>query len=134
MVRGNLFSVSLDPLLFLGFSAPFSLLLRLYHGSPITTLIAFFAPELAYVSVERLKVYLVLLQIHKALIQLLLALFTASPVKSFRICHVSSVKLKIRQIINQKLFNRSHFGLFRTFSHNSPSLTTYHKCFPSLYN
>ena len=127
MVRGNLLSVSLDSFLFLRFSAPFPLLLRPYQSAPITTLIAFLAPELTYVPVKRWTVYLVLLQSHNILIQLLLTFVTASSVKSLRISHIGSVKLKIRQIINQKLLDRSHFTLFRTFSHNSPSLTAYHK-------
>ncbi len=130
----NSFSVSSNSLLFLRFSAPFPLLLRPYHRPTKTALIAFFAPELANVSVEGLTVYLVLLQSHNILVKLLLALFARSLVESVRICHVGDVKLKIRQIINQKLLSRSHFGLFRTFSHSSPSLTTYHKYQPSLYN
>ena len=134
-VLGSLFSVSLDSLLFLCFSAPFPLLLRPYHCSSVASwLVAFFASELAYVSVEGLAVYLVLLKSHNVLVQLLLALFTRSFIVSVRIGHVSSMVLKIRHVINQKLLYRSRFTLFRPFNHDFPGLTTYHKQQPSLYN
>ena len=87
--------VSLDSIMLLRLSAPFSFLLRFNKGSAIAPKIGVFSPELTYPFVKGLIVYLILLKIQNALVQLLLSLSIDDLVKDIRVGDISRMKLKV---------------------------------------
>ena len=87
--------VSLDSVMLLRLSAPLSFLLRLNKGSAIAAKIGVFSPELTYPFVKGLIIYLILLEIQYALVQLLLSLNISNLVKNIRVGDISRMILKV---------------------------------------
>ena len=87
--------VPLDSIMLLRLSAPLSFLLRLNESSAITAKIGVFSPELTYPFVKGLTIYLILLKIQYALVQLLLSLSIGYFVKYIGVGDVSRMKLKV---------------------------------------
>lgn len=106
-IGARLSSVSFDSFVSLRFSAPFSFLLRFYESSAIVMLRAVFCSVLVYVSVKGRIVYLVLLKSHNVLVQLFLGLRVGCLVIGVRVGEISSVKLKVRRVVDQELLRRS---------------------------
>lgn len=87
--------VPLDSLMLLRLSAPLSFLLRLDKSSAIAAKTGVFSPELTYPFVKGLIIYLILLKIQYALVQLLLSLSISNLVKDIRVGDISRMKLKV---------------------------------------
>ena len=87
--------VSLDSIMLLRLSAPLSFLLRFNKGSAIAAKIWVFSPELTYPFVKGLTIYLILLKIQYALVQLLPSLSIGNLVKDIRVGNISRMKLKV---------------------------------------
>jgi hypothetical protein len=119
-----LFLVSSNPVILLGLRPPITFPLRPNRGSAIRArLRSSVRAVVAYVPVEGRAVYLILLKSHDVLVKLLSTLNISHLVKGLRIRDVGSVKLKVRRVIDKKLFRRNLFTVFRYFTHDFPSST-----------
>lgn len=113
--------VSFAPFSFLRFHAPFSFSLR-FHRKSASPLTGTHPPTKSInVSVESWIVYLILFQSFNILIQLFPNFRSGSSVIRFSISKESSVKLKVRRIVNQKFLWGDCF-LITFFNHFFPKL------------